>query len=58
MEFSFEAVARFAGSNVCFCCNPGAHAPGFMLSAASRTHKRDPTSISSQRQTVSFDRLQ
>ena len=28
MELSLEAVARFAGSNVCLCCDPGAHAPG------------------------------
>jgi len=34
-----EAVTRFAGSSVLTDRDPGAHAPGFMLSCATRTAK-------------------
>jgi len=40
MRFSLEAVARFAGLRNYTYRDPGAHAPGFMPSCATRTLTR------------------
>src|ERR1700686_2811670 len=48
-----KAIAGFAGSMVCWWLDPGAYAPGFMLSSAPRAH---PVPPGTDPITCSFDR--